>query len=77
MAGSAFSRGIGEALDAFFAESRQRLEEAIGVIGDAVGRAPAIEFLPTRLGDQRHTRLVDDQPELAAPGRPYDQPERH
>jgi hypothetical protein len=35
VAGSTFSKGIGEALDAFFAQSRQRLEEAIAVIRDA------------------------------------------
>src|SRR5207244_3940254 len=35
VAGSAFSKGIGAALDAFFAESRERLERAIEVIHDA------------------------------------------
>ncbi|HUQ29506.1 MAG TPA: hypothetical protein VM051_12990 [Usitatibacter sp.] len=35
VAASAFSKGIGEALDAFFSESRQQLERAISVIHDA------------------------------------------
>jgi hypothetical protein len=35
VAASAFSKGIGEALDVFFAESRERLERAIAVIHDA------------------------------------------
>jgi hypothetical protein len=35
VAGSSFSKGIGEALDAFFAESRERLERAILVIREA------------------------------------------
>jgi hypothetical protein len=50
VAGSAFSRGIGEALDAFFAESRRQLERAITVIRDskqtmsAVGRKFTQEY---------------------------------
>ncbi len=32
---SAFSKGIGEALEGFFGEARRRLDEAIGVIDDA------------------------------------------
>ncbi|MBC8023198.1 MAG: hypothetical protein H7Y14_08775 [Burkholderiales bacterium] len=35
VAASAFSKGIGEALDAFFSESRERLEQAIAVIREA------------------------------------------
>jgi hypothetical protein len=35
VAGSSFSKGIGEALDAFFTESRQRLQQAIAVIQEA------------------------------------------
>jgi len=35
VAASSFSKGIGEALDAFFAESRERLQQAIAVIQDA------------------------------------------
>jgi hypothetical protein len=35
VAASSFSKAIGEALDAFFAESSERLERAIVVIGDA------------------------------------------
>ena len=35
VAGSTFSKGIGEALDAFFTDSRDRLREAIAVIQDA------------------------------------------
>ncbi len=35
VAASAFSKGIGELLDAFFSESRERLEQAIAVIREA------------------------------------------
>jgi len=35
VAGSSFSKGIGESLDSFFGESRERLERAIAVIGEA------------------------------------------
>ncbi len=35
MAGSAFSKGIGESLDGFFKESRERITRAIEVIGEA------------------------------------------
>jgi UDP-glucuronate 4-epimerase len=53
---AAIDRGaVGEIYNIGGGESITLLD-AIGVIGDAVGRAPAIEFLPTRLGDQRHTQ---------------------
>jgi dynamin family protein len=37
VAGSAFSKGIGEALDAFFHESREKIERAIALIREAKG----------------------------------------
>jgi len=50
VSGSAFSKGIGESLDGFFRESRERITRAIDVIGDArkvmatVGQKMTVEY---------------------------------